>query len=155
MSSVEKALSDLWNLLANIAEGYHRCCHRCCCRNVVMDGRGYGPRRGVVRSRCGRCNCRRTVKMEKIKREDIPRAVVLALAGRPTSRPSCFGRNAPAVAALSPSLSLRLWSNAPCVVAPLQLPCAAETVYRLGRFSLYRLLLLNSRTDKLHSYNHL
>lgn len=37
---------------------------------------------------------------ERIKREDIPRAVVLALAGRPTSRPSCFGRNAPAAAAL-------------------------------------------------------
>lgn len=71
-----------------------------------MDGRGYGPRRGVV-SRCGRCDCRRTVKMKRIKREDIPRAVVLALAGRPTSRPSCFGRNAPdaAAAALSPSLS--------------------------------------------------
>lgn len=73
-----------------------------------MDGRGYGPRRGVV-SRCGRCDCRRTVKMERIKREDIPWAVVLALAGRPTSRPSCFGRNAPAAAAaLSPSLSLFL-----------------------------------------------
>lgn len=49
-----------------------------------------------------------------IKREDIPRAVVLALAGRLTSRPSCFGRNAPATAALSPiSFSGYASSNVP------------------------------------------
>lgn len=74
-----------------------------------MDGRGCGPRRGIVAivivvSRCGDC-CRRAAKMERIKREDIPRAVVLALAGRPTSRPSCFGRNAPAVASATAALS--------------------------------------------------
>lgn len=86
-----------------------------------MDGRGCGLRRGV--SRCGRC-CRAT-KAERIKREDIPRAVVLALAGRPTSRPSCFGRNAPAAAALSPSLSLphRAEPRLMHRVAPLQLSC--------------------------------
>lgn len=154
MPSVKKS-NGLWNL-ANIAEGYHRCRRRCC-RNVVMDGRGYGPRRGVV-SRCGRCDCRRTVKMERLKREDILRAVVLALAGRPTSRPSCFGRNAPAAAAaavLSPSLSLLLSLSLqlrvrlmhPCVVAPLQLPCAADAVYSLGCFtpSCDRSLTLNSQ----------
>lgn len=81
---------------------YHRRrYHRCRDRGIVADGRGRGPRRRV--SRCGRC-CQAT-KMEKIKREDIPGAVVLALAGRPTSRPSCFGRNAPVAAAFAPRLS--------------------------------------------------
>ena len=66
---------------------------------------------------------------------------------------------------LSLSLSLSLssalgLSNALCVVAPLQLPCA--TLRRLWctgldcfSLALYRFLLLNSRTDKLHSYSHL
>jgi hypothetical protein len=61
-------------------------------------------RRGVV-SRGGRCDCRCCGRAGEDKKRRISLgAVVLALAGRPTSRPSCFGRNAPAaaVAALSP-----------------------------------------------------
>lgn len=55
---------------------------------------------------------------------------------------------------LSLSLRLRARSNAPCVVAPLQLPCGG-CIQTRPFLSLLVDLPLNSRVDRLHSYSHL
>lgn len=93
---------------------------------------------------------------ERIKREDIPRAVVLALAGRPTSRPSCFGRNAPAAAALFfLSLSLPLYvPDSSNILASLHFSYPVLCT-RLGLFLSLHLPLSSAgrQAGRLHSYS--
>lgn len=130
----------------------HRCHHsyrrsRHCrrCYNVVMDGRGYGPRRGIV-SRRGRRDCRRAAKVEMIKREGYPpgRSSLPSLVG-PRQGHLASGAMHPPLLLLHfprlslPELRLRLMHH----IAPLRLPCAPDRVQTsLFPSSLYPHLIL-------------